>query len=360
MSGVHRGIIVQPRYHGPNESLGLQPGVSVEFSLDQPGHLAGVLHLEPIPVVEDSLLPVLGASLGIGVAANLLRSEPSITTITLCLAGRIHRQWREIATLFHHLSGVTFEFETSFSDDPVAGPPGNVFLVSGGKDSLYALIHARKSQCLEGYPAIYLGQGSEINWRNEISQVLRVADYFQVRLQHIRLYQMLVSSKIALRFANRAVWRELVSLSLARCYGNHIFTGINDDAVARLDVTTPRSFDYLSQLIPTVRIMEQILGAKIETVPGEFEVYRDVREHQLFDRSGSCLTPECGFPRLCAKCRTFNIYEMILAGSQLSADDIRFIHSDHFLGDASISSLYPSTVPAMEMKEVSNARQSLL
>ncbi len=152
---------------------------------------------------------------------------------------------------------------------------------------------------------------------------------------------MLVSTKGGLRFGNRAAWRELVTLTLARCFGDHIFTGINNDAIAELRMRDPHYLDFLSQLLPVVKAMAQILGARIETAPGELEVYREIRRHPLFERSGSCLRLDCGRPRLCAKCQVFAIYDRVLSGMPLSPAEVKFIHSNHYIGDAALLSLFP-------------------
>lgn len=340
---MQRKLIIWSHYHRHHGS-DLLSAASFQFSLDKAERLLGVIELEPVSNANLYLVNNLGLALGLGIAANLLRSEQAITSLILQhRSGPIHHEWQTIANLFSQISGTTLQLEASLVSSPEApATTGPVFLASGGKDTLYTLVNAQKNQKLtKGTPGIYLGAGSELNWRSEYSQVQELARHFGLRLHHVRLYQMLVSSKGALRFANRAVWRELVTMSLARQYGNHIFTGINNDAIAQLNITDPHYADFLSQLLPTVQAMEKILGAKIETAQGELEVYQQIRQHPLFSRSGSCLRPDCRQGNLCAKCRTFKVYEQVLSGNPLQDEDIAFIHSDHYLGDAALLSQYP-------------------
>lgn len=318
---------------------------SFQFCLENHDHLAGIIQLEPLPPEAESMLPNLALAFGIGVATNLLRSEHEehdVTSLSLQFRGSAHIGWERITTIFTTLTTIPFILEGKLTDVvPTAPAKGDVFLVSGGKDTLFALSEADKERSTYARPGIYLGVGSELNWLQELPMVHRLARHFHLNFHHIRMHQMYISSKIVLRFGNRASWRELVTLALARLYGDHIFTGINNDALARLEWHEPHFLDFLSQLVPTLEALQQILNGHIETVPGEFEVYRRVRNHPLFNLKGSCLRPDCQPNYLCSKCRGRALYEKILSGAPLDANDIRFIHSDLYLGDSVLLSAYP-------------------
>jgi hypothetical protein len=338
---VEQTIIIKTKCH-KMQSIGISSGASFQFSLNKPGKLLGVIELDSLPEVSETLLSNIGVSFGIGIAANLFRSDPKITSIKLQIKNILHPEWETITDLFYQMSGKPIVLQGNITKCvPIPAVTGSVFLLSGGKDTLYSILRAQKSRTCEWRPGLYLGAGCELNWRKEFHQVASIAKHFQLQLHHIRLYQMLVSSKIALRFGNRAVWRELVTINLARCYGDHIFTGINNDAIAQLKVANSHHVDFLSQLLPTLQALRKILNAQIETIPGEFEVYQKIRDHPLFNISGSCLTPVCEHQNLCAKCRTFQIYDKILAGLPLNNNDFEFIHGDHYLGDACLLAEYP-------------------
>lgn len=343
-------IIVRPEIHqlcsGKIESR-------FQIHLDRLFHLASVLELGPLPPEAETMLTNLSLAFGFGVAANLLRSEPDVGVIRLEFVGTAHKGWKTIASIFSLLSNTTLILEGNISNDAITGPNGAVFLVSGGKDSLFALSEAKKVQNIAGCHGIYLGRGSELNWRQELPQVEKYARHFDLHLHHVELAQYLISSRVGLRFVNRAVWRELITITLARLFGDHIYTGINNDALARLEWIDPHFLLFLSQFIQTLEAMQQILDACIETTPGELEVYRRIRTHPLFSTIGSCLRPdcqhamgsclrsECHHYHLCAKHRGFAIYEKVLSDISLDFNDIEFIHSDLYLGDAVLLAANP-------------------
>ena len=151
-----------------NEPRGRQIDASatVQVSLGHPGRLIGVWELEPIRFIEgDSTLINLSLGLAAGIAANLIRSDPGISCFRLRCSGPIHRQWQDIFDLYSTLSGVRFVIDAELTAQ-VSRPAaiGPVALVSGGKDTLFALQRAAQRGSLNGVPSIYLGAGSELNW----------------------------------------------------------------------------------------------------------------------------------------------------------------------------------------------------
>jgi len=255
------------------------------------GSCAASFEIRPRP--ERTLVPTLGAALGFGVATAVRRAHRDIKKVAVHMSRPIPVCFGDIGRLYEQLTGVSVTFGPLTSRSARPAQEGVVFLVSGGKDTLFALDQYARRAPTRGLPAVYLAGGAEMAWHSEIAQVVRVADYFGLDLHVFELHGTYSSSQALLRLANRASWRELVTITLARSFGNTIHTGINVDSVARLESPSPRLADHLSQLMPAINALEAMLDAIIRTVPGEFTVYGSIRSHPLFNRAGSCLTPAC-------------------------------------------------------------------
>ena len=304
------------------------------FSVFLEDHLLHVESLEPIPEAGALLLNDLALALTAGIALQLAREESVPLELSVELSGDVASAWTELFDLLAQLGGPRVRIVARLVSNPPRPPShGAVALVSGGKDTLFAL--RRNSGLLAERSGIYLGRGATIEWLDEFPRATAVAKRFGLRLEHVALTGVHVSARAARHHANRASWRELVTLSLARMYGDFAITGINDDAIARLTTKVDNAVDFFAHLTPVLHILEQILGMRISMVPGEFEVYRALRNDPDFNPAGSCVLPQtCGKPDLCAKCRTFAVYETHLTGLPLGPDDMAFIHSERYLGDA--------------------------
>jgi hypothetical protein len=307
---------------------------AAEFAVFLGDHLLHVETLEPIPEAGALLLNDLALALTVGIALQLGREESVPLELSVELSGDVASAWTELFELLAKLGGPRVRIVARLVSDPSRPPAhGTVALVSGGKDTLFAL--RRNSGLLAGKCGIYLGRGATIEWLDELPRAAAVANRFGLRLEHVALAGVHVSARAARHHANRASWRELVTLGLARMYGDFAITGINDDAIARLTTKVDNAVDFFAHLTPVLRILEQILGMRISMAPGELEVYRALRNDPDFNPAGSCVLPQtCGQPDLCAKCRTFAVYETHLAGLPLGPDDMAFIHSERYLGDA--------------------------
>lgn len=328
----------------------------------EPGHhLLEVIDLVGIPSTADKVLADLAVALGIGVSVNLFQSDRQTDglrpeAVQLQIDDPLHPGWWQIVARAGDLAHVQIDLQAAVDRPGRPQAQGSAHLVSGGKDTLFALHQEHQQQSLCGRPGVFLGAGSEINWPTELPQVHRIARHYGLVLNHVMLLQEMNSSRGGLRLANRGAWRELVTITLARCLGNRIVTGINNDVISRMQVIVPNLGlgDFLGNLIPTVQDLERVLEAEITTVPGELEVYRRIRHHPLFDIGGSCVRPNCGQPELCVKCRLFGIYDRVIDGKPLQPDDIAFVNSDHFMGDPELLNL--AARPAEGRHDVINLR----
>jgi len=338
-------------------SLGLPP--AVEFIVTEHGSVRSVIELrlhrgrstrKPRPStsaygVPGALIPAVAAGLGMGIAASAmherrLRGAP-VSAVRILLPAAVPDALADVGLLYGTLTGTPIYLEPRGAP-PVEVPTGRSLLLSGGKDTLWMLLHASEQGSIRGTPAVYLMGGAEINWRAEAERVKAYQDYFEVDVRSYELTLMSASSATILPYASRATWRELVTIALARGYGDEIHTGVNLDDIARMSpefVTAVTRADvalYLSQLAPTLSLLEKGLGARILTVPGEFQTYRETRGHPLFSVAGSCMTPTCRNGKPCGKCRGFRVYETLLAGEQLSDEQLGFVLGPKFLGDSSV------------------------
>lgn len=308
------------------------PGGAVFPTSFKAGSCAAAFEIRPTP--SPLLLPTLAAALGLGVAANIHHEDPLVARIGVRLFNPVSVEFCEIGRLYEALTGVSVTITPTTDAHVMPDATGDVFLVSGGKDSLWVLNKYASRKSTSGLHAIYLAGGAELSWHTELASVQRVAKHFGLSLHVYELHTTCNSSRALLRFPNRATWRELITITLARGFGDTVYTGINIDSVARLENPRPHLEDHLSQLVPTLRALRATLGARmIYGAPGEFAVYRTIRFHEFFDVGGSCLTPSCAPGVLCNKCRTFSLYDKRLAGTPFTPDDLGFGMSAAFIGD---------------------------
>ncbi len=315
---------------GPVAEHGLSSATEFVFS-SAPGREDGVFSIEPS--VELALRPVIAFGLSVGVAAALRREIPAPSQIVFRLSDSPPETLLPITDAFRTMTGVQCVLNWA-NFQPLLTSSGTVFLASGGKDTLFAIAREADQRSIAGLPAVYFGGGTELGWRHELEKASRVCRYYGLQLRVFRLEHGHTSSKILLKFPGRAAWREIITVTLARQFGDRIVTGINDDAVFRGMQPVHDPVAFLSQLSISVSALERTLRAEILTVPGEFAVYEAVRKHPLFDPAGSCLLPSVGCASSpCNKCRGFEIYEALLARIPLTREQIQFVTSARFLGD---------------------------
>jgi hypothetical protein len=318
-------------------------GLRIDLTLN--AKCLGGFEFAPVPRGIEAVCPDLAAALLLGAIADLDHDGLVPGSIIVRFPDALHPGWAEV---FDRYCAITGRPSIRLSAQPWSQrqqtPQGRVALVSGGKDTLAALTRASRQAPLAGTAAVYLGAGAEDGWRIEICSVRRVVAHYGMTLHHVQMFRYPHSHRGALRFSGRAAWRETFLICLARSLGREIITGINDDALSRLEPpynTDRHVVPFFGQLRPTIEALQNILDCEIHMLPGEFLVYALMRKDPLYEPSGSCLLPDsCSSHHPCNKCHTFRVYNKVLSGKRLSADDISFIHSPGWLGDASLRSFY--------------------
>ncbi len=218
-----------------------------------------------------------------------------------------------------------------------------ILLLSGGKDSAYALRQWVTRKGCENLRCLYVrGSGANIEFLDEESSARKLARESKRQLivqeAHAASY-----TSLGLNVRLRSIWREFLLIAMGRSLSDRVITGITYEPllheVGRDLAQVDGAFVNFAISWIGLEYMRTVLGCEIELTEAEMEIYRRCTE---MEESRSCLNPlgkcdtDADWNRACAKCKTFYVYKLLLAGMKLGKRELGFVRSNHWMGEYAI------------------------
>ncbi|MHA1675455.1 MAG: hypothetical protein ACTSYI_17730 [Promethearchaeota archaeon] len=223
-----------------------------------------------------------------------------------------------------------------------------VVLLSGGKDSTYQLLEYMKRFKKNEILALFIS-GTTINseFLSERQISKRIAEHLNIKWKESYIFNADYSN-IALNVQKRTIWRDILMIAIARCFGSPVGTGETYDLYRFTNQKHLKQYNrkiaYFSGTKLAFDIMEEILNASIDSVPDELTVYNEMKKKRpkLFKLTRSCYDPminssqicdaQNNFTDACRKCKTFHIYDLVDQNKKLTKEQIEFMNSDLWVG----------------------------
>ncbi|MHA1675457.1 MAG: hypothetical protein ACTSYI_17740 [Promethearchaeota archaeon] len=214
-----------------------------------------------------------------------------------------------------------------------------VILLSGGKDSAYALW---KSLKLSGKILCLYIKGLNVEYLKEMKNAKQIAKKYGVDFKVIG-FENYDTGDYSLSAIRRAIWRDMLLISIARQFSNKIMIGetydpafheLKDDVIQENNILNFGATKFvLSKL-------ENLLSCKISIAPNELDLYKDLKNNnpELLSITRSCFNPfrNCSpsedWENSCIKCRTLYFYDLWIDNEVFQEKHIEFLNSPWYLG----------------------------
>ena len=234
----------------------------------------------------------------------------------------------------------------------VLAPFERIHLLSGGKDSARKLIDLAERHG-KGHVWVLYVKGTTVNseYLDEFEAVRAICRALSVRYFTLNVLHGDYGTR-AMKVPNRATWREMLLVCLARFYSTSISLGVTFDRGLNSDLESLRRCDAAAWNFAIsnycLDAFAEMLGAKIEIAPSEVDNYRAMREQypDILRLTRSCYNsrtscdPGRDWDNACSKCRTLHVYDKILDRRTLNQRELNFVRSNRWVGDTHVRDRY--------------------
>lgn len=214
---------------------------------------------------------------------------------------------------------------------------GKVLLFSGGKDSIWQLRYLIEHNKASELSLLYVS-GATIagEYFQELETVQKFAKNINLDIISVESFDY---TSIGLNFRNRAKWRTLILIGIARMFSDEIWTGISEDVryITGDGLVETDKLNFFSEMPQTLQKLAKILDCNILLAPPESYCFFDIESKNQHYRScyspDVLCSPETDFENSCWKCRTLHIYRKIGKNQHLNDTEKSFFNSDDWPGD---------------------------
>lgn len=214
---------------------------------------------------------------------------------------------------------------------------GNILLFSGGKDSIWQLRYLIEYNKASELSLLYVS-GATIagEYLQELETVYKFGKDINLDIISVESFDY---TSIGLNFRNRARWRTLMLIGIARMFSDEIWTGISEDKryITGDGLVDTDKLNFFSETPKTLQKLAKILNCNILLTPLESYCFFDIESQNQSYRScyspDVLCSPETDFKNSCWKCRTLHIYRKIGKNQHLNDAEKSFFNSDDWPGD---------------------------
>lgn len=302
-----------------------------------------------LPVYDELLSRLIGSICAFATAVNM--HSPNIH-VNISSDFLVPRVFHDLVSEYNHIQNYQYihyeNVDEKYDTTQFLFQFPMILLFSGGKDSTRKLIELAEEYGSSNIRCLYIcGPLINAEFLDEFEAARNVCQKLNVRLITLTTWYADYTSR-SLRVRLRSIWREMLLLCLARQFSDRIELGIAYDKELNSDLDMLRQSEAgaINFAASTFCLdsFAAILNAKINIAPDELDNYRFLKTQypEIFKLCRSCYNPRkpCNpknnWANTCSKCRTFEVYDQILAKKPLKKHQFEFIRSHEWVGDISL------------------------